>query len=598
MLEMDFDSFHKKKVKKKKTSVVFDIIPDYLKGDKTPIKSKKSNYQTESDNLKNQVIQSLNKELMETKIENEILRSNKKANRRSVSNIDDISAYMTHGENNIKLLDDLNKSLDKQLDKDNSFTPVDGVDPSDYMTNFKKKGKTSPKKKRNKDKDNLGDLFEGTNVTKKVVERNDRNDNNYNTISGSYGGNNNILPIDFDDNDDKEEVVENIDELEDIRITPNFNNINAYNDNNNFNNEPKFSFGNSGNINRNNGNYGSYNPYRRDSGRDSKNVNLSNISNVSNFSNLSNNLSGNNLRRDSKQNSIFKEVKPISVNPVNPFTSNSNSNSNKNSSKEIKHIESQLKEDSKNKEHYEKENKEKEEKCKKLEEEITKLQSTLNERTSENDIINSKINDLTKHNNELIEESTNFEEKIIKRKEKFDKEMILVQDHLKEVEGKTKELGKKYKQSLEEVFDLEQNALEVSTTKSEEPIQKTNKDLESKKRKYEKNIFIIKTDILKHEQKLNEFNELEEKSYEELKIANEELKEAMGIHEELENKVNELKQKHDDIKNIKFKEKEKDKDGNGLYSFFEDFSDYGRSLKRKVSILAFFLFIRIMKLMA
>ena len=176
--------------------------------------------------------------------------------------------------------------------------------------------------------------------------------------------------------------------------------------------------------------------------------------------------------------------------------------------------------------------------------------------------------------------------------------MILVQDHLKEVEGKTKELGKKYKQSLEEVFDLEQNALEVSTTKSEEPIQKTNKDLESKKRKYEKNIFIIKTDILKHEQKLNEFNELEEKSYEELKIANEELKEAMGIHEELENKVNELKQKHDDIKNIKFKEKEKDKDGNGLYSFLEDFSDYERSLKRKVSILSFILFIRIMKLMA
>ena len=229
-------------------------------------------------------------------------------------------------------------------------------------------------------------------------------------------------------------------------------------------------------------------------------------------------------------------------------------------------------------------NKQKEESCKILMEEIKNFTSKLNVLTTDNENINLKIDDLNKNNSELLEDNSNLEEKISKRIEKFEKEMLIVQEHLKEVEGQKEELSTKYKKSLDEIFLLENNVFEQSKSDKTIKASKTNKDLESIKRKFEKEIFSINTDITKKELKLNDLNVLDNKTSTELYSKSDELKQLMEESNELEIKIKELKQMHEDIKNTKFKQK---KIKGEVYSFLDEYTDFERTLKRKVTTKQF-----------
>ena len=149
----------------------------------------------------------------------------------------------------------------------------------------------------------------------------------------------------------------------------------------------------------------------------------------------------------------------------------------------------------------------------KFQDEIRKLKQELSEKEGNLDILNLKVDELTKSNKDLVNINEGLNEQLIKRKEKLDSEMNSLYTQIKELEIKKSEFnnsaynsnigGNNNKNNININSDFENEAKrQISEVKQDNKI--LAKKYEDIKSKYEKELSSLKNEISSKDSKLSE----------------------------------------------------------------------------------------------
>ena len=135
-------------------------------------------------------------------------------------------------------------------------------------------------------------------------------------------------------------------------------------------------------------------------------------------------------------------------------------------------------------------------------EEIKKLKKEISESEGYVDVLNLKIEELKKSNENLLFLNEGLEEQLQKRKEKMDKEMMSLYQQIKEIEIKKNEYERSNKILLENEKRLEMELNQKQNQKTSASDSKTISDLKSENRNNNKKLEELKT---KHEKEIQNY---------------------------------------------------------------------------------------------